>query len=205
MDFSGSDAIESALSLLAVTLEARGESPYDLVVIGGAAINLAGFAIRPTRDVDVLGLLDRREPGETAMLAKRKPLPEPVVSAARAVAEALGLDPNWLNAGPADLLDWGMPDGFAQRLIIRRFGPKLAIHTPAREDLICLKVYAAADTGVGRHTEDLNAMRPACDELLDGARWAATQDPSDGFRGMLVQLLRYYGCDQAAEVFSDES
>lgn len=204
MDLRGRDDIEAALSMLAATLEARDVVAVELVVIGGAAFNLAGIVIRPTRDVDVLALCEGREPDGAPVLVKRKPLPEPILSAAAFVAGALGLDADWLNAGPADLLDWGLPEGFERRLAVRRFGTRLAVHTPAREDLICFKVYAAADTGVGRHTQDIEALGASCEELLAGARWAHTQDPSDGFRTMLVGLLRHYGCDRAAEVFSDE-
>lgn len=203
VSFRGSDDIETALSMLAATLEARGVAAVELVVIGGAAFNLLGLTIRPTKDVDVLALCKDPESGGSPILVKHKPLPGPVLSAAAFVADALGLPPGWLNAGPADLLDGRLPDGFEGRLTVRRFGSRLAIHTPAREDLICLKVYAAADTGVGRHTQDLDALRPTCDELVAGARWARTQDPSAGFRTMLAGLLRHYGCDRAAEVFSD--
>lgn len=45
-----------------------------------------------------------------------EPLPSPLVQAARAVARDLGLDPDWLNAGPA--LQWraGMPPGLEARI-----------------------------------------------------------------------------------------
>lgn len=203
MQFRGTDDIEDALSLLASTMEARGLAPCELVVVGGAAFNLAGVVIRPTKDVDVIAL---REGGsdDVPVLVKHKPLPEPIASAAVFVAEALGLDPEWLNGGPADLLDSGLPAGFEARLTIRYYGTHLAVLTPSRQDLICLKVYAAADTGIGRHTEDLDALRPTGQELLDGARWTRTQDPSAGFRSMLVALLRYHGCDHEAEVLERE-
>ncbi|MDP2182242.1 MAG: hypothetical protein Q8K99_06710 [Actinomycetota bacterium] len=111
----------------------------------------------------------------------------------------LDLEPGWLNAGPADLMDQGLPEGFEDRMTPKRYGPDLIIHFPARGDLIALKVYAAADTGVGRHTQDLHALEPAADELLGGARWARTQDPSAGFKTMLVALLRYMNAEDAAE------
>jgi hypothetical protein len=190
--------------MLAASLEARRIPAVELVVVGGAAFNLLGIVIRPTRDVDVLALCEGQGPDGVPVLVKHAPLPEPIVSAALLVAEALGLDSNWLNAGPADLLDWGMREGFERRLTARRYGTHLVVHTHSREDLICLKVYAAADTGVGRHTEDLQALQPTCDELLARARWARTQDPSEGFRTMLAGLLRYYDCDRIAEVFAHE-
>lgn len=204
MEFRGKDDIDGALSLLGSTLEARGVAPCELVVVGGAAFNLAGIAIRPTTDVDVLALREGGTIRTGPVLVKHKPLPAPIVSAAAAVAEALGLDPGWLNAGPADLLDFGLPDGFEHRLTLRRYGTHLAVLTPSREDLICLKVYAAADSGVGRHTQDLEALTATCDELLAAARWARSQDPSAEFRTQFDGLLRYYGCDVAAEAIARE-
>lgn len=204
MVLRGVNDIDSALKMLAATLEARGVAPVEMVVIGGAAFNLLGISIRPTRDVDVLALCDGAESDGTPILVKHAPLPEPIVAAAVFVADALGLDPGWLNAGPADLLDCGMPPGFEGRLTVRRYGSHLAVHTSSRQDLICLKVYAGADTGVGRHTEDLRALEPTCDELLAGARWARTQDPSVEFRTTLVALLRHFGCDRIAEELSNE-
>lgn len=204
MNFDGADAIDRALSLLAATLEARGVAPVELVVIGGAALNVLGVCIRPTKDVDVLAVVDARAGHDELVLVKQKPLPEPIEAAARTVADALGLDPGWLNAGPADLLDWGLPEGFEGRLTPRLYRTRLTIHLPARFDLICLKVYAAADVGVGRHTEDLQALCPTCDELLSGAGWARTQDPSEGFLDMLLRLLHYFGCGDVGEALRDE-
>ncbi|KAF0208250.1 MAG: hypothetical protein FD171_1086 [Actinobacteria bacterium] len=204
MELTGIDAIEDALALLSATLEARGVAPVELVVIGGAAMNVLGIAVRPTKDVDVLGLADSSCGHDEVMLIKHKPLPALILEAAAAVAAALGLDPGWLNAGPADLLDWGLPEGFGSRLTPRVYGTHLVVHFPSREDLVCFKVYAAADVGVGRHTEDLAALRPSSEELRRGAQWAHSQDPSEGFRTMLLNLLQYMGCDDAEEAFSND-
>lgn len=69
--------------------------------------------------------------------------------------------------------------------------------------LISLKVYAAADTGVGRHTDDLRALGATCEELLAGTVWARTHDPSLDFCRSLCALLRYFGC-AAAETLERE-
>ncbi len=132
-------------------------------------------------------------------------MPESLVSAAAVVADLLGLDAGWLNAGPTGLMDWGLPEGFARRLTPRVYGSRLTVLVPAREDLICFKVYAAADLGPGRHTEDLRAMNPTCEELIVGVRWAHSQDPSDGFRTMLLALLQYFGCVPDEGVLADGS
>ncbi len=196
--------IEDAFSLLDATLEARAAAAVEMVVIGGAAMNLLGYVARPTKDVDVLALGDDDTPSGSILLVKHTPLPAPFSQAAASVALALGLDEDWLNAGPADLNDQGLPTGFEHRLVRRFTGRRLTVLLPSREDLICFKVYAAADTGVGRHTEDLRALAPTCDELLKGARWARTQDPSEGFREMLQALLKYFSCDAGAEAIGDD-
>ena len=197
--FHRAEAVEEALSLLGATLEARGVRHHEIVVIGGAAMSVLGLGIRPTKDVDVLALRDRTTDGPQVLLVKHKPLPDELVSAASSVADALGLEPEWLNPGPADLLDFGLPEGFEKRLTARTYGPRLTVLLPSRADLIFLKTYAAADAGPGRHTEDLHALRPSCEELLAGARWARSHDPSPPFRELLAALLRYFQCQAAAE------
>lgn len=197
--FESADGVERALSLLAATLEAHGAGPYEIVMVGGAAMSVLGLGIRPTRDVGVLALREDAADSPRIALVKRKPLPSPLLSAAASVADALGLERHWLNPGPADLLDLGLPEGFEERLTSRTYGPRLTVWLPSRRDLIFLKTYAAADTGPGRHTEDLEALRPSCDELLAGARWARSQDPSEAFCRMLVGLLHYFDCKTAAE------
>jgi hypothetical protein len=197
--FDDGSAVERALSLLGSALEVQGAVPYDIVVIGGAAMSVLGIGIRPTKDVDVLGLCEDSTGSMDRTLAKHKPLPEALLAAAATVADAMGLDSDWLNAGPADLLDHGLPEGFERRLTSTSYGPLLTVWLPSREDLICLKTYAAADTGVGRHTEDLEALRPSCEELIAGALWAQSQDPSEEFRAMLAGLLRYFDCEVAVK------
>jgi hypothetical protein len=197
--FDRRESVDRALSLLGAALETSRHGSYEIIVIGGAALSILGLGIRSTRDVDVLGLRERSVDSATPVVVKRKPLPEPLLEAASQVADALGLSPDWLNAGPADLLDQELPEGFERRLTAERYGPRLTVWLPAREDLICFKTYAAADTGIGRHTEDLRALHPSCDELRAGALWARSQDPSEAFTEMLVGLLRYFGCDEAAE------
>ncbi len=204
MILANAASIERALSLLDAELEARGAASVELVVVGGAAMSVLGFIARPTKDVDVLGVRDvvgfEREP----RIVKHSLLPDPIPAAASAVAKALAIDPGWLNSGPADLLDHGLPHGFETRLVKRQYGSRLAVCFASREDLIALKVYAAADSGVGRHTDDLAALEATCAELIAGAKWACTHDRSPAFRGMLLALLDYFGCDTDGEALADE-
>jgi len=92
MNLTDASAIEQALSLLAASLDSQGAVPVELVVIGGAALNVLGIRIRPTRDVDVLALCISEPVGTTRELIKGAPLPEPVVRAAVQVAAAMDFD-----------------------------------------------------------------------------------------------------------------
>lgn len=167
------------------------DAQIDLVVIGGSALLAIGLISRPTRDVDVVGLLTAEG------IADPRPLPEPVVVARARVARDFGLPEDWLNTGPADLLDFGLPDGLVERLDRRDYGPALSIHFASRFDQIHLKLYAMADQGPGRHEADLRALNPTHDELLTAARWTRTHDPSEGFREQLVAALFYLGVQDA--------
>jgi hypothetical protein len=96
---------------------------------------------------------------------------------------------DWVNAGPASLLDFGLPEGFETRLQARRFGG-LDLRLLGRSDQVALKLYAAVDQGPSsKHAADLRQLAASRSELLAGARWARQHDPSPGFRASLVQAL----------------
>jgi len=181
-----SAALDEALWTLGTVLEARGSS-YALVVVGGSSLLLLGLIDRPTRDLDVLGLVlpDR--------YVKLDVLPEPLAKAVADVGDALGLANDWLNIGPASLLDFGLPAGFRDRVTIRRFGA-LELHISSRLDQVCFKLYAAVDQGPrSRHFADLTSLAPSFEELRFAARWTVTHDPSPGFRQELLAALERFG------------
>ena len=61
-----------------------------------------------------------------------------------------------------------------------------------------LKLYAAVDQGPSsKHFQDLVALSPSRDELLDAARWAMTHDPSPGFRSELLKGMAGLGVEDA--------
>ena len=178
---------EALLSALDEQLASRGER-FELVVIGGSAlIALRLVARTATKDVDVVAL--RTERG----LEQAKPLPPTLVAARDKVARDFEISEGWLNAGSADLLRWGLPDGFVDRLTPRRYGDHLVVHFAGRLDQIHFKLYAAADQQGGRHEDDLRALDPTEDELVLAARWTRTQDPSEGFLLMLQAKLADLG------------
>jgi len=184
--------LDEALTALGALLEARGLH-YELVVVGGAGLLLRNVITRPTKDVDVLGA--RSAAGEVKPLV---PFPAPLVAAVSAVGLAYGLAPDWLNPGPASLLDLGLPEGFAGRLEARRFGGLVA-WIASRFDLACLKLYAATDQwpARGRHLADLHALGPSVEDLRAAAAWTQTHDPSPAFAANLVALLRSLDTEDA--------
>lgn len=165
---------------------------FELVVVGGSALVALGLVDRATRDVDVVGL---RTAG--GGITSAEPLPEGLSDAASRVARDLGLPSDWLNSGPTDLLDFGLPEGFMERTHRREYAPSLVVHYADRVDQVALKLYALVDQAGGRHREDLLALEPSREELIAAARWTVTHDPSEGFSQQLRLALAQLGVDDA--------
>ena len=172
--------LEEALSTLGQLLQDRGET-HDVVVIGGGALLLLGLIERPTKDLDAVA----RVVGERWLRAE--PFPAGLTRAVEDVAAALDLEDDWLNPGPAGLVDLGLPKGFEERATVRTYGT-LVVRLAAVEDLVAFKLYAAADhwPDQSRHLADLRRLRPTPARLLAAAKWCRTHDPSEGFRDMLL-------------------
>lgn len=182
--------LEELLEALGQLLEAQGHT-YTLITVGGGSLLLQRLSVRPTRDLDVIAV------GNGEALRKADVLPTPLLAAARDVGVAAGLGENWLNAGPAGLMDLGLPAGFDERAEVRRFGG-LTLHIASRFDQICFKLYAAVDQApASKHLDDLRLLEPTAEELVAAARWSMTHDPSEGYRGQLLALLRMLGVPDA--------
>ena len=189
LDMGKSIDIEKALETLGELLESRGIE-YEVVAIGGGALGLLGLVTRPTKDVDVLAIV-REEQYETA-----EPFPADLAEAVADVAAGLGIPADWMNPGPTDLLRFGLPAGFSDRVQIRRYG-NLVLHLAGRFDQICFKFYAAVDQFPGdRHLEDLRRLQPTSGELKEAAAWSRSQDPSPGFREVSSQALAFLGVEE---------
>lgn len=175
--------IESALSTLGELLAERGEH-FEVVVVGGANLILSNLISRPsTKDVDIVAQMT-----DTG-LSRMPAIPPTLRQAIFDVARALGLADDWMNVGPESILDLGLPDGFEERLASRDYGG-LVTWSASRYDMICFKLYAAADQGVrSHHMQDLRELSPTRPELESAASWTRSHDPSPAFRDLLVAAI----------------
>ena len=178
--------------------QALHEAAVPFALVGGQAVALwvasrDPAAVRTTKDVDVLAGVDA-----SVGLVDPRPLSPTLAKVVDAVGAELDLPPGWLNAGPADQVIAGFPDGFLSRLIRREYGPKLIIHYPDRYDLIHLKLFAAVDQGPGRHVSDLKKLAPTDDEMLAAARWVLTQDCGEGFALIVKDAVTKIGFPHVA-------
>ena len=90
-------------SLLEKILQATGELveaegiEVGLVVVGGASLNLLGFVVRTTDDVDIIAQVELTSIEEAIVLVPPDPLPEALQRAITRVARDFGLAPDWMN------------------------------------------------------------------------------------------------------------
>lgn len=188
MNRLSAELLNQALHLTAERLDERDAPQEILVVCGGSALLALGLVNRTTKDVDVLAGVD---PGSG--LVDPRPLSATLSSVVDEVGAQLDLPRGWLNAGPADQVLAGLPEGFLSRLIRRDYGAKLIIYYPDRYDLIHLKLFAVIDQGPGRHVNDLLKLTPTPEELLAAARWVLTQDASESFPFLVKDALNHLG------------
>ncbi|MCK6509550.1 hypothetical protein L6R29_06245 [Myxococcota bacterium] len=185
--FSEAKQIHEQLEHLADALELEGAERLDLVVCGGAGLQVLGLVERATRDVDVVA---RVVGGKDCF---PEPFSEPLLRAVQRVAEDDGLPKDWLNAGPAENQRLGLPEGLLERCMVRVYGALLTVRFLSRYDQIHFKLYATVDSGVGKHLDDLRLLEPNAGELKAAALWSMTHDPSEGYKQMLLELLDLLG------------
>lgn len=191
--------LESLLTELGDWLEFEDCAPVDWVVCGGVALSLQDLQSRTTRDVDVLGNWGG------ATIACIQDFPDEVKACIRKVVEnhpdLQALDMRWINLGPSRLATFGLPEGFERRLTSVSFGKKLTLHLLGRQDLLPLKLYAAADEFGRRqevHYQDLKALRPTFDELDNAVDWVRTLPDFEEKRMTLKDIVGRLGYDDLA-------
>ncbi|MCE2693458.1 MAG: hypothetical protein LW645_04210 [Verrucomicrobiaceae bacterium] len=188
--------LDQALHLVSMRLEERGAEAETLVVCGGSALLALGLVSRTTKDVDALAGVDA-----VSGLVDPRPLSPALYQVVDEVGEELDLPRGWLNAGPADQVLMGLPEGFLSQLIRHEYGARLTIFYPDRFDLIHLKLFACIDQGEGRHSRDLKALAPTQAEMPSAARWVCTQDGSEVFPALVREAVTQLGYPHVTEQF----
>jgi len=197
--FEGKREIENVLRALSEQLDVEGVSALEMVVCGGAALSMLGYVRRATKDIDVIAFVDRDKDGLT-ILAKATPLRPALVAAAKRVQKDFNLPENWLNDGPASVIDLGLPEGLVDRAEVHSYGKSLVVDFLSRYDQIHFKLYAAVDRDRRDvHYDDLVALNPSPEELEEAARWTLTHDPSEGYREVLKDFLAKIGRKDVGE------
>ena len=195
--FDDAEVIHRRLDDLAGALELEESDPVDMLICGGAALAVMGFVARATDDIDVLALvLDEAD-------VAARPFPEALQNAVRRVARTRGLPEDWLNPGPADMQQFGLPEGIIDRAERKEYGDLLTARFLDRYDQIHLKLYAAVDQSGGKHLSDLNQLERSSDEITEAARWCIKQDPSPGFRQLLEWFLNEEGYSDVVDRISE--
>lgn len=182
--------VTEALSRLGRQLVLAHTRKYAFLICGGSALNLAGLVERPTRDVDVLGLVE----GTEADLLAAELLPDEVLRAARTVAAEINLQDDWLNDSASVLHQMRLPEGILKRAQRREFGPALTVYVIGRQDQVALKLYAALDRAEGqRHLRDLDAIEPTRAEMEFAVRWLLDRETSLEFRRAVRKIVEAFG------------
>ncbi|GAB5521221.1 MAG: hypothetical protein RhofKO_34720 [Rhodothermales bacterium] len=182
----GPTELTDALRAVGELLHAEG-TREAIVVVGGASLSLLGLVSRTTQDVDVIARL-QQPGGDAQVLVHPEPMPPALVRAVQTVARDFGLPADWMNTDVA--LQWamGLPPGFTEELVWRRYGG-LQVGLAGRQTLIALKLFAAVDDGPhGVHVQDLVALAPTGDEFSQAAHWVRTQDASPVFQQMVGEV-----------------
>lgn len=152
MDFNSAE-LEKALILLGEILSDKGHS-CEIVAIGGGSLLLLGQLLRPTKDLDIVAVVNK------GVLCVSDPLPKALLEAVQNVSVALKLGKDWINCAPSSLMKQGLPSGFTDRMHTRYYG-SLVVHLADRFDQICFKLYASVDHGPdSKHYKDLLSLKP---------------------------------------------
>jgi len=189
--------IDEIFRALDAQLGARQGIAVNLVICGGTALAALELVNRTTNDADILGIMEMAQ-GKMNIFAIKK-LPDWLKHAADVVGRDFGLPDNWLNIGPMSQLKSGLPEGFVERLVARKYGQYLSVYYIGRIDQIHFKLYAAVDRN-DYHTQDLLALKPSVQEIKAAVQWVLTQDVSETFRLLCKDFLERNGYAEIADI-----
>lgn len=133
---------------------------FHTVIIGGAALIAMGIINRTTKDIDCLF----------------PEIPDEIKYASSCFAAEnpdLDLIDNWLNNGPASLVN-DLPDDWQDRLVTVYAGVSIIIQTLGRIDLLRTKLFALSDRL--EDWPDCIALAPTPDELETCLPWVVDRD-----------------------------
>jgi hypothetical protein len=137
---------------------------FDVIVIGGAALNIMGVTNRVTRDVDCI---------DPELSVKIKELSYIFATE----NYNLGLDPNnWFNNGPISILN-DLDKGWESRVVLIFEGSSLNISTLGRIDLLKTKLFAYCDRDIDY--DDCVKLNPTIQELNECQKWVKDRDAND--------------------------
>ena len=183
-----SETIEELLTALGSHLSEAGSSA-GIVVVGGSSLARMGWVERTTHDIDVIAQATMT--GDTWELLSPDPLPESLLAAVARVARDFGLPNDWLNTTIGAQWQRGLPPGFVDEIVWRRYGA-LDVGFAGRRGLIALKLFAAVDQGPGSvHLQDLQALGPTDAELEQAAEWVSAQDAAEDFPRLVQEVVAH--------------
>ena len=174
------------------------------LIFSGASLNLMGWVSRSTSDVDII-CAARVDAKGKVKLQPDKPLAPQFTELVAEVGRELGIKQEWLNFGPAPLVEFGLPQGLERRLKRKSFGRCLALHLVSRLDQIHLKIYATMDpkTRLETHLGDLLDLEPTEAEAQAAVDWLLSRKTSLAFRRKLKQVLDRIGHEKLAQKLQD--
>jgi hypothetical protein len=195
------NTLKALLEELEMWLDFEDCEPVEWLVCGGAALALQGLQSRTTRDIDVLGAWN----APSMEVVCIEDFPDEVKACFQRVIdnhpELTDMDARWINRGPSRLAKFGLPEGFEQRVSTVSVGSRLTLHLLGRDDLLSLKLYAAADDLGPRqeiHYQDLKALSPTYDELDRAVAWVRTLPDFEQKRIELTNVVQRLGYDDLA-------
>jgi len=184
------DQLERLFERLGEVLEASGQSAA-IAIVGGAALNLLGVIARATVDIDVIATGEAADALPPTALVVPAHLPDNLTAAVERMTRDLALPAGWINTTVTCHGRQELPPGFVTRVLWKRYR-RLWVGTAGRQDLIALKLHAAADTDVhSRHTADLLALRPTLGELQTAAEWVRRQDAGAEFPSLVAKVIAH--------------
>jgi len=180
--------LKELFSAVGEHLHAAGASA-GIVVVGGSTLAIQGWVDRTTKDVDVIAQASTTAEGRR--LHPAEPLPPALIDAVRRVARDFGLPQDWLNTEIGAQWDLGLPEGFAEEIEWREFGP-LTVGVAGRQSVIALKLFAAVDQGPKSvHLQDLITLSPTPDELEKAVDWVLSQDEGVEFPALVEKMKEH--------------